>query len=136
MIGNVIQSLYLEQRNYPEAAALSFLMMAAILVVVLIYLRLAGTGAFMGEEDERTRWRQPATAARPRVGARAWAWLRRNALLIYAGLAVAYMLVPILVIALFSFERDAQGELDFTFDGGFTLEYWKDAFAVAESTTR
>jgi spermidine/putrescine transport system permease protein len=54
MIGNVIQSLYLEQRNYPEAAALSFIMMAAILAVVLIYLRFAGTGAFMGEEDERT----------------------------------------------------------------------------------
>jgi spermidine/putrescine transport system permease protein len=53
MIGNVIQSLYLEQRNYPEAAALSFIMMAAILVVVLIYLRVAGTGAFMGDEDER-----------------------------------------------------------------------------------
>jgi spermidine/putrescine transport system permease protein len=53
MIGNVIQSLYLEQRNYPEAAALSFIMMAAILVVVLIYLRAAGTGAFMGDEDER-----------------------------------------------------------------------------------
>jgi spermidine/putrescine transport system permease protein len=53
MIGNVIQSLYLEQRNYPEAAALSFIMMAAILVVVLVYLRMAGTGAFMGEEEER-----------------------------------------------------------------------------------
>jgi spermidine/putrescine transport system permease protein len=53
MIGNVIQSLYLEQRNYPEAAALSFTMMAAILGVVLIYLRMAGTGAFMGDEDER-----------------------------------------------------------------------------------
>jgi spermidine/putrescine transport system permease protein len=53
MIGNVIQSLYLEQRNYPEAAALSFIMMAAILAVVLIYLRVAGTGALMGEEDER-----------------------------------------------------------------------------------
>jgi spermidine/putrescine transport system permease protein len=53
MIGNVIQSLYLEQRNYPEAAALSFIMMAAILAVVLIYLRFAGTGAFMGDEDER-----------------------------------------------------------------------------------
>jgi spermidine/putrescine transport system permease protein len=52
MIGNVIQSLYLEQRNYPEAAALSFVMMLAILVVVLIYLRFAGTGAFMGDEDE------------------------------------------------------------------------------------
>jgi spermidine/putrescine transport system permease protein len=53
MIGNVIQSLYLEQRNYPEAAALSFMMMAAILIVVIVYLRMAGTGAFMGDEDER-----------------------------------------------------------------------------------
>ena len=53
MIGNVIQSLYLEQRNYPEAAALSFIMMLAILAVVLVYLRTAGTGAFMGDEDER-----------------------------------------------------------------------------------
>ncbi len=52
MIGNRIQSLYLEQRNYPEAAALSFIMMFAILIVVLIYLRTAGTGAFMGDEDE------------------------------------------------------------------------------------
>ena len=31
----------------------------------------------------------------------AWAWLRRNALLIYAGIAVLYMLLPIFVIALF-----------------------------------
>jgi spermidine/putrescine transport system permease protein len=52
MVGNVIQSLFLQQRDYPEAAALSFLMMAAILVVVLVYLRLAGTGAFMGDEEE------------------------------------------------------------------------------------
>jgi spermidine/putrescine transport system permease protein len=52
MVGNVIQSLYLQQRAYPEAAALSFLMMAAILLVVAIYLRFAGTGAFMGEEEE------------------------------------------------------------------------------------
>jgi len=53
MIGNVIQSLYLQERLYPEAAALSFVMMAAILAVVLIYLRMAGSAAFMGEEDER-----------------------------------------------------------------------------------
>ena len=53
MIGNVIQSLYLQERLYPEAAALSFVMMAAILAVVLIYLRFAGSGAFMGDEDER-----------------------------------------------------------------------------------
>ena len=53
MIGNRIQSLYLVERNYPEAAALSFLMMAAILVVVVIYIRAAGTEAFMGDDEER-----------------------------------------------------------------------------------
>ena len=52
MIGNRIQSLYLSDRNYPEAAALSFLMMAAVLAVVLVYIRAAGTEAFMGEEEE------------------------------------------------------------------------------------
>jgi spermidine/putrescine transport system permease protein len=52
MIGNQVQSLYLNDRNYPDAAALSFLMMAAVLIIVLIYIRVAGTGAFMGEEEE------------------------------------------------------------------------------------
>jgi spermidine/putrescine transport system permease protein len=69
-------------------------------------------------------------AESPRASAlsRAWAWLRRNAILIFAGFAVAYMLVPIFVIGLFSLDAgNAQGELDFTFDG-FSLEYWKDAF--------
>ncbi len=55
MIGNVIQGLYLTQRDYPEAAALSFLMMALILAVVVIYIRFAGTSAFMGEEPEERR---------------------------------------------------------------------------------
>jgi spermidine/putrescine transport system permease protein len=54
MIGNRIQSLYLFQRDYPEAAALSFLMMALILIIVVIYIRLAGTEAFMGEEEDRS----------------------------------------------------------------------------------
>jgi spermidine/putrescine transport system permease protein len=54
MIGNRIQSLYLVDRNYPEAAALSFMMMAAVLILILVYIRAAGTEAFMGEEaDER-----------------------------------------------------------------------------------
>ncbi len=52
MIGNRIQSLYLNDRNYPDAAALSFLMMAAIVIVVFLYIRTAGTAAFMGEEEE------------------------------------------------------------------------------------
>ncbi|MDQ3572231.1 MAG: ABC transporter permease [Actinomycetota bacterium] len=54
MIGNKIQSLYLNERNYPDAAALSFLMMAAILIVVFIYIRAAGTEAFMGDEEAKS----------------------------------------------------------------------------------
>jgi spermidine/putrescine transport system permease protein len=50
MIGNVVQSLYLKQTNYPSAAALSFVLMAVILVIVLIYIRFAGSEALMGEE--------------------------------------------------------------------------------------
>jgi spermidine/putrescine transport system permease protein len=60
------------------------------------------------------------------------AWLRRNALMIYAGLAVAYMLIPIVVIAVFSFGETPRDRLDFSLDGGFTLEYWKNAFADPE----
>jgi spermidine/putrescine transport system permease protein len=52
MIGNKIQSIYLVEQDYPEAAALSFMMMAAVLALVIVYIRAAGTGAFMGEEDE------------------------------------------------------------------------------------
>jgi spermidine/putrescine transport system permease protein len=60
------------------------------------------------------------------------AWLRRNALMIYAGFAVAYMLVPIVVIAVFSFSEAPRDRLDFSISGGFTLEYWEHAFAVTE----
>jgi len=50
MIGNVIQSLYLKQSDYPAAAALSFVLMALIMVIVVIYIRFAGSEALMGEE--------------------------------------------------------------------------------------
>ena len=50
MVGNVIQSLYLKQTDYPSAAALSFTLMAVLLVIVFIYIRIAGSEALMGEE--------------------------------------------------------------------------------------
>ena len=50
MIGNVIQALYLKQSDYPAAAALSFVLMALIMVAVFVYLRFAGSEALMGEE--------------------------------------------------------------------------------------
>ncbi|MDQ3572230.1 MAG: ABC transporter permease [Actinomycetota bacterium] len=60
------------------------------------------------------------------------AWLRRNALMIYAGAAVAYMLVPIAVVAIFSFGETPRDRLNFSLDGGFTLEYWSDAFSIPD----
>ena len=50
MIGNVIQSLYLSQADYPSAAALSFVLMALIMIAVVVYIRFAGSEALMGEE--------------------------------------------------------------------------------------
>ncbi len=43
MIGNVIDSAFLVRLDYPQAAALSFLLMATILVMVFSYVRAAGT---------------------------------------------------------------------------------------------
>ena len=43
MIGNVIESRYFKIVDYPTAAALSFTLMAAILILVTLYIRKAGT---------------------------------------------------------------------------------------------
>lgn len=43
MLGNVIESRYFKVVDYPTAAALSFTLMAAILILVTIYIRKAGT---------------------------------------------------------------------------------------------
>jgi spermidine/putrescine transport system permease protein len=64
--------------------------------------------------------------------ARAWAWLRRNALPIYAALAVAYMLIPIAVIGVFSFGSTPKDKLTFALGNGFTTEYWTSMFSLPE----
>jgi len=43
MIGNVIQSKFLVLTDYGQAAALSFVLMAAILVLIALYTRVLGT---------------------------------------------------------------------------------------------
>jgi len=43
MIGNVIQSQFIDLRDYPTASALSFTFMAVILVMIYLYIRKAGT---------------------------------------------------------------------------------------------
>jgi spermidine/putrescine transport system permease protein len=48
MIGNVIQNRLLVQNDYPVGSALSFILMAGILVAVAIYARLLGTEQLTG----------------------------------------------------------------------------------------
>jgi spermidine/putrescine transport system permease protein len=47
MIGNVIQTVYLSNNNYPLASAMSFLLMAALLVGIFVYARVLGTEQVM-----------------------------------------------------------------------------------------
>jgi spermidine/putrescine transport system permease protein len=47
MIGNVIQTVYLSNNNYPLASAMSFLLMAALLVGIFVYARALGTEQVM-----------------------------------------------------------------------------------------
>jgi len=57
-------------------------------------------------------------------------WLRRNGVMIFGALVIAYMLIPIAVIALFSF-NDPEGKFNFTWNG-FTLDHWGSAFSIPD----
>ena len=48
MVGNVIQSKFLELIDYPAAASLSFILMALILAGLLVYARAVGTERLTG----------------------------------------------------------------------------------------
>ncbi|MGH2974789.1 MAG: ABC transporter permease [Solirubrobacterales bacterium] len=72
------------------------------------------------------------SVAGERRSTRAWRWLREHAVNIIAGLVVLYLLVPIAVIFLFSF-NDPQGRYNYTWVG-FTFEHWGNAFSRPELT--
>jgi len=55
---------------------------------------------------------------------RAWAAVRRHTLTVYAILAFAYLLLPIAVVILFSFNNPA-GRFNYVWSG-FTLDNWKN----------
>jgi spermidine/putrescine transport system permease protein len=69
---------------------------------------------------------------RASVPSRAWQWLKHNGIIIYGGLAIAYMLIPIVLIIVFSF-NDPAGKFNFTWQG-FTLSHWAHPFSIAELT--
>ena len=66
------------------------------------------------------------------ISSRAWKWLREHAIVIYGALAIAYMLIPIGLIVVFSF-NDPAGKFNFTWQG-FTLSHWAHPFEITELT--
>jgi spermidine/putrescine transport system permease protein len=64
---------------------------------------------------------------------KAWRWLREHGIAIVGGLVLAYTLVPIVVILVFSF-NDPVGRYNFTWVG-FTLRHWGNAFGIEELTS-
>ena len=103
MIGNVIQSKFLALIDYPSAAALSFVLMALIVAVIAVYARIVGS--------ERLVKR-----------------LRGRFLDVYAVLAIGYMLLPIAVVLLFSF-NDPAGRFNYVWQS-FTFDNWVNWDAV------
>ncbi len=75
---------------------------------------------------------EPASIGAEGRGARAWRWLREHAVNIVAGLVVLYLLIPIAVIFLFSFNNPS-GRYNFTWVG-FTLSHWAHPFSKPELT--
>jgi spermidine/putrescine transport system permease protein len=72
----------------------------------------------------------PPYVARESAPSRAWRWLREHAINIYAGLAIGYLLIPIAVIIVFSFNNPA-GRYNYTWVG-FTLDHWRNVFGISE----
>jgi spermidine/putrescine transport system permease protein len=64
--------------------------------------------------------------------ARAWRWLREHAVNIIAVLVLVYLLIPIVLIFVFSFNNPA-GRYNFTWVG-FTLKHWAHPFHDTELT--
>jgi spermidine/putrescine transport system permease protein len=62
----------------------------------------------------------------PGALARAWAFVRHHMLTVYAMLAFVYLMLPIAVVVLFSF-NDPVGRFNFTWQG-FTLKNWENPF--------
>ncbi|MGH3005176.1 MAG: ABC transporter permease [Gaiellaceae bacterium] len=65
---------------------------------------------------------------RPGLGVRALRAVRRHALAVFAVAVLVYLLLPIAVVALFSF-NDPAGRYNYTWSG-FTLDHWLNPFAV------
>ena len=116
MIGNVIQSPLSRDCGLPDSScALVPVDGVSCWSSSLIWARIAGTEALLGTEGERTVTLPPP-------------WSSTGFLNAFAGLALVYLLIPIAVILVFSF-NDPQGRFNFIWQE-FSFDAWLHPFAV------
>lgn len=60
------------------------------------------------------------------VASQAWAFVRRHTITFFGLLALAYLMLPIVVVIVFSF-NDPAGRYNYTWEG-FTTEHWRNPF--------
>ena len=120
MIGNVVQNQFLVQVDYPVAAALSFVFMAIVMVIVIVYAphpRHGGPGVRRPAVSEHSG---TVTSTGGRDRAARWSTSR-------AGFALLYLFLPIFVIVAFSF-NEPKGRFNAVWEQ-FTFENWLHPFA-------
>ena len=69
---------------------------------------------------------QPLPRRRVSPLTRAWAFVRRHTLTVFGVLALVYLMLPILVVVVFSF-NDPAGRFNYTWEA-FTTEHWRNPF--------
>ena len=125
MIGNVIQSKFLNILDYPTAAALSFILMIFILIGIFLYARMLGPNL---TEAALTRGGARVELAHRPASRDSWAAGRS-----WSVLALLYLFIPVFIVVLFSF-NDNKGRFNFTWQG-FTLRHWQHPFADPDLAT-
>jgi len=124
MVGNVIQSKFLVEGDYPEAAALSVVLMVVMLVLALIYARMLGT------EDPSTELVPAFRATAPSTGRKRWTRLILPA---YTCTVILLLTLPVLVMILYGF-NDVPGDRQSARFFGFTLHWYINLFSESGLT--
>lgn len=119
MLGMVIASQFGLAGNWPYGAALAFVMMAAVSLVLAAIVLLSRTpGVLMGEDD----------GSAPKGSRRQTAGARIRSALAFAAFCLPYVFLylPLLLIVIFSFNASPLQTFPLT---GFTLDWYRDLLA-------
>ena len=143
MIGNIVQREFLNDQNYPLASALSFILMIGLMIGIFdLRPRPRDPTASRstcererrnGRAARRSNWRRLPH----RTPKRSW---KRHILRIYTKLVIAYLLIPILVMILYSFNANSAAatqtspKVSFRWQG-FTVAWWKTWNAIPDLTS-